>query len=92
MYTTIEHQQQQQQYEPMPESQHSSYFKTAFNTTRPLDDYEDQNTTNNNKLTNSIQKLSINTNTGHPPPPPPPPPPDSKKFNFVCVFLIVYLI
>lgn len=86
MYTTIEHQQQQQQYEPMPESQHSSYFKTAFNTTRPLDDYEDQNTTNNNKLTNSIQKLSINTNTGHPHPPPPPPPPDSKKFNFVCVF------
>ena len=65
MYTTIEHQQQQQQYEPMPESQHSSYFKTAFNTTRPLDDYEDQNTTNNNKLTNSIQKLSINTNDIH---------------------------
>ena len=92
MYTTIEHQQQQQQYEPMPESQHSSYFKTAFNTTRPLDDYEDQilPIIINSRI--QFKKLSINTNTGHPPPPPPPPPPDSKKFNFVCVFLIVYLI
>ena len=97
MYTTIEQPpppQQQQEYQPMSESQHSNYFTTAFNTTKPLDDYEDHtNTTTTNKLTNSIQKLSLNTSHSHPHSHPlstssssSTSSPDSKKFNFVCVF------